>query len=49
MGYHQLGIQLSDEDIAAIAVWMRSLIGDLDPRMVAAPQPPSETKVANLC
>jgi len=48
MGYHQLGIQLSDEDIAAIAVWMRSLIGDLEPGMAAAPQSPAETKVANL-
>jgi cytochrome c peroxidase len=48
MGYHQLGIQLSDEDIDAIAVWMQSLTGELDPVYVAAPQSPPGTKIANL-
>ena len=45
MGYHQLGLQLSDEDIDAIAVWMQALTGELDPAYVAAP---SGTKIANL-
>ena len=48
MGYHQVGIQLSDEDIAAIAVWMRSLTGDLDPAKLAPPQSASAPKIANL-
>lgn len=48
MGYHQLGIQLSDEDIAAIAVWMQALTGKLDPAHVAPPGSPSKTNVANL-
>ena len=48
MGYHQLGIQLCDEDIAAIAVWMRSLTGDLDPAKLTPPQSASAPKIANL-
>jgi cytochrome c peroxidase len=48
MGYHQLGIQLSDEDIAAIAVWMQSLTGELDAAYVAAPPPLSGAAIANL-
>ena len=48
MGYHQLGIQLSDEDIAAIAVWMQSLTGELDAAYVAAPPSVSGAAVANL-
>lgn len=48
MAYHQLGIQLSSDDIDVIAVWMDTLVGDLDPAYVAAPAPPDGTKVANL-
>jgi cytochrome c peroxidase len=48
MGYHQLGIQLSDEDVTAIATWMQSLTGQLDAAYVAEPQPPAGAKVADL-
>lgn len=48
MGYHQLGIRLSDDDIAAIAVWMQSLTGELDVAYAAAPPPLSENEVADL-
>jgi cytochrome c peroxidase len=48
MGYHQLGLQLSDEDVTAMAVWMQSLMGELDPAYVAALAPPPETKIAHL-
>jgi cytochrome c peroxidase len=47
MGYHQLGIQLSAEDIAAIDLWMQSLTGELDPTYIATPAPPSGAAVAN--
>jgi cytochrome c peroxidase len=30
MGRHQLGIELGEPDIAAIAAWMRSMTGDID-------------------
>jgi cytochrome c peroxidase len=48
MGYHQLGLQLSDEDVTAIAVWMQSLMGELDPAYVAALVPPPDMKIAHL-
>jgi cytochrome c peroxidase len=48
MGYHQLGLQLSDEDVTAMAVWMQSLMGELDPAYVAVRPEPPATKVANL-
>jgi cytochrome c peroxidase len=48
MGYHQLGIQLSDEDVTAMAAWMQSLTGALDAAYVSEPQPPADTNVANL-
>jgi cytochrome c peroxidase len=48
MGYHQLGIKLADEDIAAIMTWMQSLTGELDAAQVAPPDPASERNVANL-
>jgi cytochrome c peroxidase len=42
MGYHQLGIKLTDEDINAIAIWMRSMTGEIDPAYIAVPTlPPS--------
>ena len=48
MGYHQLGIQLGDEEIAAIVTWMQSLTGELDAAYVAPPDPPSQTNIADL-
>jgi len=47
MGHHQLGIQLTDEDAAAIATWMQSLTGPLDAAYVGEPQSPG-SKVADL-
>jgi hypothetical protein len=42
IGYHQLGIKLTDEDINAIAIWMRSMTGEIDPAYIAVPTlPPS--------
>lgn len=42
MGYHQLGIKLTDDDINAIAIWMRSMTGEIDPAYIAVPTlPPS--------
>ncbi len=42
MGYHQLGIKLSEEDISSIAIWMRSMTGEIDPAYIAVPVlPPS--------
>jgi cytochrome c peroxidase len=42
MGYHQLGIKLSDEETNSIAIWMRSMTGEIDPAYIAAPVlPPS--------
>jgi cytochrome c peroxidase len=35
MARHQLGLELSDEDVAAIVAWMGSLTGRLDPAYVA--------------
>jgi cytochrome c peroxidase len=40
MGHHQLGIELVDDDIHAIADWMRSMTGEIDPAYIAAPQLP---------
>jgi cytochrome c peroxidase len=40
MGYHQLGIKLNDDDVNAIAEWMRSMTGEPDPAYIAAPQLP---------
>jgi cytochrome c peroxidase len=37
MAHHQLGIDLPDEDIAAIALWMRSMTGEIDPAYIQAP------------
>jgi cytochrome c peroxidase len=46
MGHHQLGISLSDEDINAIAVWMRSMTGEIDPAYIAAPELPPSVNAA---
>ena len=37
MAHHQLGIDLPDEDVAAIAVWMRSMTGEIDPAYIRPP------------
>jgi cytochrome c peroxidase len=42
MGYHQLGIKLADDEINAIAIWMRSMTGEIDPAYIVVPElPPS--------
>lgn len=40
MGRHQLGIELGDDEIRAIAEWMRSMTGAADPAIIATPQLP---------
>jgi cytochrome c peroxidase len=40
MGHHQLGIELAEGEIRAIAEWMRSMTGEPDPAYIAAPQLP---------
>ena len=42
MGHHQLGVELSSNDVNAIAAWMRALSGDVDPAYVAVPDLPPE-------
>ena len=37
MGHHQLGIDLTKDEVDAMAAWMRSMTGDPDPAYVAAP------------
>jgi len=37
MGLHQLGVDLEDADVKAIAAWMRSMTGEIDPAYIAAP------------
>jgi cytochrome c peroxidase len=42
MGKHQLGLALSDEEIAAVVAWLKSLTGELPAAYVNAPElPPS--------
>ena len=36
MGRHQLGIELRDQDVDAIAAWMRAMTGPIDRAYVAA-------------
>jgi cytochrome c peroxidase len=43
MGHHQLGVELSTEDVNAIAAWMRTLSGDVDAAYVAVPELPAES------
>jgi cytochrome c peroxidase len=40
MGYHQLGVELSNEEVDAIAAWMRSLTGEVEPEYIAVPELP---------
>ena len=40
MGHHQLGIELSNEDVDAIAAWMRALSADVDPAYIKPPELP---------
>ena len=40
MGYHQLGIEMADDDIRAIADWLRALTGQPDAVYIAIPQLP---------
>jgi cytochrome c peroxidase len=40
MGRHQLGIEMADDDIRAIADWMQSLTGAADPGYLATPTLP---------
>ena len=44
MGYHQLGLKLSDQDVDAISIWMRSMTGGIDPAYIAAPEMPPAAK-----
>ena len=37
MGRHQLGIELGDNEVAAIAAWMRAMTGALDRGYIAPP------------
>jgi cytochrome c peroxidase len=40
MGHHQLGIELDKSEVEAIAAWMRSMTGEIDPAYIAAPSLP---------
>ena len=40
MALHQLGIEIADEEVYAIEVWMRSMTGEAAPAYVAAPELP---------
>ena len=40
MGHHQLGIELPDDDIKAIAAWMRAMTGEINPAYTAIPRLP---------
>jgi hypothetical protein len=44
MGYHQLGIDLVDEEVEAIAAWMRSMTGEIDAAYIAAPELPKDAR-----
>jgi cytochrome c peroxidase len=44
MGRYQVGVVLSEEDVGAIAGWMRSLTGTVDPAYIAAPTLPPGTE-----
>jgi cytochrome c peroxidase len=44
MGHHQLGIELADDEVKAISVWMHALTGEIDAAYIAAPElPKNET------
>jgi cytochrome c peroxidase len=40
MGAHQLGVDLSDEQVARIAIFLGTLTGTVEPEYVAAPELP---------
>ncbi len=40
MAFHQLGLEISEEEVYAIADWMRSMTGEPDPDYIAAPELP---------
>ena len=42
MGHHQLGVELSNDEVNAIAAWMRALSGDVDAAYIAVPDLPPE-------
>jgi cytochrome c peroxidase len=45
MGRHQVGMELTDEEIKSIATWMGSLTGKVDPAFIAPPElPPSDPR-----
>ena len=44
MGRYQVGVVLTEPEIAAIAAWMRALSGDADPVYIAMPKLPSSTE-----
>jgi cytochrome c peroxidase len=44
MGHHQLGVALEHDEVKAIAAWMLSMTGDVDPKYVAAPALPASTQ-----
>jgi len=44
MAYHQLGITLAPEEINSIAIWMRSMTGEIDPAYITAPEMPPAAK-----
>jgi cytochrome c peroxidase len=43
MARHQVGVELPDEDIKAVATWMRSMTGKIDEQYVAMPELPPST------
>ena len=48
MGEHQLGLDLSNEEIAAIVTWLHSVTGELPTAYIAEPQlPPGPEKLAD--
>jgi hypothetical protein len=42
MGRHQLGIELSNEDVSAIAAWMSAMTGEIDRSYIEVPPPVTE-------
>jgi hypothetical protein len=42
MEHHQLGMELSNDEVDAVAAWMRALSGDIDPSYIAVRELPSE-------
>ncbi len=44
MARHQVGVDVSDDDVNAIATWMRSLTGTIDPAYISMPEMPPGTE-----